>query len=118
MIAEVGRPITEQDFDALPPIGGGTTVDELVNYFRDQFGLDKLNDFVKRGTAETLRWLPATGMPTGVIEHPERANLTRVNVNAPAGVRIALALLLRDVILPAMSAKVSDEPTDKQEARL
>jgi hypothetical protein len=113
MIAAEGRPYGEADFDKLEPIHGGTTINELIDRFRDQFGLDKFNDFVKVKTAETLGWLPATGMPTGTVEDPANAKLTRSIVLAPAGVRVALALLLRDVILPAMATKVNDEPTSK-----
>jgi hypothetical protein len=119
MNGQDGRPFSEEDFDKLEPIHGGTTVNELIDRFRDEFGLDKFNAYVQRGTAESLRWLGAIGMPTGTIEDPANARLTRSTLIAPAGVRIAMALLLRDIVIAAMqpSAEPSDKPARREKAR-
>lgn len=108
---------SERDFNLVEPISHDATVGELVARLRDEFKLVDLNQFVKDGIAENLRWLPPYQMPISAVENTAEAMTTRAVLQAPAAVRIAVALLVRDLILPAMTKQAETGLHKRQKSK-
>ncbi len=109
----------QADFAKVEPIDTGMAVSELIDRLRDEFRLADLNQPTKDGIAENLRWVPPYNMPRYTVDVPSEAATTRAVLQAPAPARLAVALLLRDLILPALTKPTEPglQKTAKTEAR-
>ena len=111
-----GRPYSTIDFESIQPIDPSMSVGALIDRLRHEFGLAELNEFVKAGVQENMTWLPPYNMPIDSIENPAEAMQTRVVLNVPADLGVALELLLRGVILPSLNATEQWSKTKRQTA--
>ncbi len=107
----------QADFAKVEPIDPNMTVSELIDRLRDEFRLADLNQPTKDGIAENLRWLPPYNMPRYTVDVPFEAATTRAVLQAPAPARLAVALLLRDLILPAITKPTETSLRKRQKSK-
>lgn len=109
------RPYTDTDFESIAPIDRDTTVGELVERLRSEFGLPDLLPAAKSELELNVDRLVPAGLPLRCATQPGYSPGGHLGLHLAAPARIALALLLRDIVLPALTAPA--EPTEGAKPR-
>ncbi len=98
-----GRPYDKDDFSQVEAIDPDMTVGELAARLRDELGLDRLLPTAKSELKLNVDRLVPTGVPLQCVVDPSESPGGFVGLNLAPPARVALALIVRDVILPALT---------------
>ncbi len=97
-----GRPYDKDDFSQVEAIDPDMTVGELAARLRDELGLDRLLPTAKSELKLNVDRLVPTGS-SAMRCRPSESPGGFVGLNLAPPARVALALIVRDVILPALT---------------